>query len=755
MLPFEFRKALPFALSVFTSLVVGVPQGNAQALVWEGVHGGDPRVLTRSGAELWIGSSDGTITRLRIGDGRFETFHPIATPALPAGAVIDLAIDARGHVWVATSRGLARFDGESWTKVEHDAFGFGPLPEGYAGAVVSVSVGADDRVWIATSFGVAAYDGTAWTAFDAETIGLPGEAAGNLYITGMGFSTEGKLWVGLGGHGLWTYNETEGWEQVDTLDSFPWSGTVLSVHADLGGGVWVGFGEIWGQPEGLASFDGAAWHVYQDDVPSAEIVAVEADGSVWTAGAAGTHAENTLYRFDGATWTSRTVCERSSSGIADIEVDEDGTLWVPCSGGVARYGEGDVQSYVTGPLGGEMVDLAAAPDGSVWVAIQGAAGVSRFDGERWATITSKDVGVDPEIAHDLSATQVAIGPNGHVAIVFDGVLARYDGEAWFVYDGNPGPPEPPAEPEPWPAPPFEAVVDLVVDAEGGAWAAAINGDGLFYLRPDGTAVDVTAATEADTGLSISGIRALAFGPSGALWIGKATGEVVRYDGERWETIDLGPEVALDGVTDLAFDTDGALWIGSRRGLVRYRQGVATAMDAGVPPSARFVGRLAADPRRGMWVSGGRGLAYFDGDAWHVTQAPLAGQSAFHTRALTVGASGRVWVGLYDNLYTLRFEERPTATEPPARSAAAGYLREAYPNPFRSMTRIAFALPEPMPVRLTVYDVLGREVAVLAEGVRGAGQHTVTFDAGGYANGLYLYRLVTPRRVETGRVVRVR
>ncbi len=68
------------------------------------------------------------------------------------------------------------------------------------------------------------------------------------------------------------------------------------------------------------------------------------------------------------------------------------------------------------------------------------------------------------------------------------------------------------------------------------------------------------------------------------------------------------------------------------------------------------------------------------------------------------------------------------------------LEANYPNPFNPSTEIAFALPEAALVRLAVYDVLGREVAVLADGAMEAGTHRVTFDATRLPSGTYLYRI---------------
>jgi hypothetical protein len=99
-----------------------------------------------------------------------------------------------------------------------------------------------------------------------------------------------------------------------------------------------------------------------------------------------------------------------------------------------------------------------------------------------------------------------------------------------------------------------------------------------------------------------------------------------------------------------------------------------------------------------------------------------------------------------------------AAPEPASSAAAPAafaLEENAPNPFSGTTAIRFALPEAADVRLTVYDALGREVAVLADGRREAGAHTVTFDARALPAGVYLYRLTAGERVEVRRMTIVR
>jgi hypothetical protein len=91
----------------------------------------------------------------------------------------------------------------------------------------------------------------------------------------------------------------------------------------------------------------------------------------------------------------------------------------------------------------------------------------------------------------------------------------------------------------------------------------------------------------------------------------------------------------------------------------------------------------------------------------------------------------------------------TDVEGPAHSAPAGFvLYQNYPNPFNPTTTIRFSLPQKAQVTLKVYDLLGREVAILVDGAISSGQHSVVFEARGFATGIYFYRMQTERFTQT-------
>ena len=104
---------------------------------------------------------------------------------------------------------------------------------------------------------------------------------------------------------------------------------------------------------------------------------------------------------------------------------------------------------------------------------------------------------------------------------------------------------------------------------------------------------------------------------------------------------------------------------------------------------------------------------------------------------------------------LTLEGQPVAAAPEPDAPLADALHANYPNPFASATTLTYALRRPADVSLKVYDLLGREVAVLLEGRQPAGLHEVPFDAGHLATGTYVGVLDVGGRRFTRTMTRVR
>jgi hypothetical protein len=68
------------------------------------------------------------------------------------------------------------------------------------------------------------------------------------------------------------------------------------------------------------------------------------------------------------------------------------------------------------------------------------------------------------------------------------------------------------------------------------------------------------------------------------------------------------------------------------------------------------------------------------------------------------------------------------------------LSQNYPNPFNPKTMIEFSIPKSENVKITVFDILGREVMVLVNDIFKAGSYEVDFNASGLASGVYMYKI---------------
>ncbi len=80
------------------------------------------------------------------------------------------------------------------------------------------------------------------------------------------------------------------------------------------------------------------------------------------------------------------------------------------------------------------------------------------------------------------------------------------------------------------------------------------------------------------------------------------------------------------------------------------------------------------------------------------------------------------------------------------------LYQNYPNPFNPGTVISYVLPKAENVTLSVFNALGQKVKTLVSGKKGAGKHSVTFDATGLVSGVYIYRLTAGKYSQTKKMI---
>jgi hypothetical protein len=85
----------------------------------------------------------------------------------------------------------------------------------------------------------------------------------------------------------------------------------------------------------------------------------------------------------------------------------------------------------------------------------------------------------------------------------------------------------------------------------------------------------------------------------------------------------------------------------------------------------------------------------------------------------------------------------------------GFLLENYPNPFNPATTIKYSVPADSKVKVTVYDLLGKEISVLVDENLRAGKYEVNFDASTLASGTYFYSLEAGAHKEIKKMILIK
>ncbi len=326
------------------------------------------------------------------------------------------------------------------------------------------------------------------------------------------------------------------------------------------------------------------------------------------------------------------------------------------------------------------------------------------------------------------------GPSAGAALLFDGdddFVDLGDGDDLSV-TGTQVTLEARVNPTEWRDQPFQGSV-LNKEQAGGAgndegYALRVGGEGrVNLLLGNGSWQELTT-------------------PTGALVLDAWQHVAATYDGTTMRIYVDGEQVSSRSVSHSITDNDFALRVGSSENspertfpggidevriwnVARSPEQIEASLETVDPASEGLVGYWRFDEGAGQTVTDETGNA----------------------DPGTLGASTSF--GGDDPMWTLF---APVDAEDDASGLPTEYaLDQNYPNPFRKTTTIRFALPNTGFVRLHLFDVLGRRVAVLADEVLPAGTHTVRLNGATLPSGVYVVRLEAGRFSAARRLVLTR
>jgi photosystem II stability/assembly factor-like uncharacterized protein len=285
---------------------------------------------------------------------------------------------------------------------------------------------------------------------------------------------------------------------------------------------------------------------------------------------------------------------------------------------------------------------------------------------------------------------------------------------------------------------------------GGQWSQATQG------IPDSVIRRVTAHNgTAYAGTFNSLYRST---DSGQNWTVSATGLPQYFQPEAFAVVDSFVFVAtFSGVYRTS--NRGELWTTVSTGLPAAPDVRSLASVQPAPPGAKML--FAGLSHGGVYRSADRG------DNWVYVGTGLA--AGINVYSLAADQTF-LFAGTYaQGVWRRPFSEMVVSVDDGGSVPGGFVLEQNFPNPFNPVTTLVYAVAGSgrnaavgresgageSRVRLAVYDLLGREVAVLVDGKTAPGIYSVTFDAGALASGVYVYRLVAGPYVASRKMILTR
>jgi diguanylate cyclase (GGDEF)-like protein len=560
---------------------------------------------------------------------------------VPMNSVPAVAQDQAGFMWVATSRGVMRYDGYRLRPIELPG---GTNRQRNLGWVRAIAPDSAGHMWIGTeTLGLARYDAA------ADRVELPGSPAGaggpHAPIRALAVDAEGDVWVGSVGQGLYRYRaQQRRFEPQPLRVQGQDEARVLALRVAANGTVWAGH---W---RGLARLrPGQAWEQLRlpalDGLPEGGTVLALLEthgGRLWLGTQDGRLG---VVEGDAVRWVQslRTPVQALAEG-------PDGRLWVGTKTGLLWLNPGTeaVEARLThdprrpmGLAGNDISGVLRDRSGAMWVTGYGL-GLQRHLFHPALAVR----GPDPQpggVLQDADVRAVLTLRSGEVlGATQQGQVVRLDGRRELQTLGLL-------------ARERRTVVEMMAEA----------GDGTLWMAAAGRLEHRSATGRLLRDWPLDGGRAqrLLVQASGAVWLGMQEG-LYRLDGPgapALQRVSLADGQPLHGAIHALIERPGGeLWLGGQAGLYRVRDGrhpERLPQSPGEGLASPVVVALLCGRDGGLWVdtavSGLHRLAGWDaqGRARFDRISERLGLEGAFGGNLHEDARGRVWTQL--NVYDPR------------------------------------------------------------------------------------------------------
>jgi len=244
--------------------------------------------------------------------------------------------------------------------------------------------------------------------------------------------------------------------------------------------------------------------------------------------------------------------------------------------------------------------------------------------------------------------------------------------------------------------------------------------------------------------------------------------IVHWNGSDWSVFEPRPAPLYRGTSDIAAISPEDVWVSAEKsdGTLFGRIPVFLHWDGSTwtefdSPGGRNLTAIAADD---VWAADERAISHWDGHEWTLVAAtdPFT-ENRILSDVVALGpcdVRGVGWSGVADEQRTMSMtltSGAATSVLPDAFPGSGKVLLGAFPNPFRPQTTLSWELPVAPDVRLTIFDVAGRQVARLVDERQGAGLHTAAWNGrdergAPIGPGTYFARLESGELITTRKIV---
>jgi len=326
---------------------------------------------------LWFATTNGLIKF----DGRtFTTFT--TRDGLLSNDVFRVYQDSKGDFWLSfPGKGVGRFDGARWTYYK----------EHFPANQTTWSIIEDSHgdMWFGTfGNGVVRFDGTDWTVYSDSVTG--GDRVRTVFE-----DSKGNIWVGFQLKGISVFNGKD-WTHIYSFGPFAES-HINSIIEDGNGNIWLAGvnpvieGSLAIKISGDYRNANYEFFSFKDGIPSGEdpVLCKDSQGRVWMAADGGG-----LGVYDGRCWkTYNTDKGLPSNRITCLLEDSERNIWLGTNGnGAARFSGEDFVTYTVadGLPNNLLLPVLADSKGNLWFNSEQVKGVVKYDGKNWTTVPTKD-----------------------------------------------------------------------------------------------------------------------------------------------------------------------------------------------------------------------------------------------------------------------------------------------------------------------------------------------------------------------------